>query len=73
MSIERTILIKSLVKPYYRQNAGLFVFVYFIMILAVGRANEAGLLEYHYSLIKGMLINPVIFILTGVQTCALPI
>jgi hypothetical protein len=63
MSIVRTILIKSLVKPYYRQNAGLFVFVYFIMILAVGRANEAGLLEYHYSLIKGMLINPVIFML----------
>jgi hypothetical protein len=33
------------------------------MIVAVGRANEAGLLEYHYSLIKGMMVNPVIFIL----------
>jgi hypothetical protein len=63
MRIAHTILFKSLVKPYFRQNAGLFVFLYFIMIVAVGRANEAGLLEYHYSLIKGMLVNPVIFVL----------
>jgi hypothetical protein len=63
MTPAQTILLKTLVKPYYRQNGGLFIFVYFILIVAVGRANEAGLLEYHYALIRGMLTNPVIFIL----------
>ena len=62
MSTIRTILIKSLVKPYYRKNAGLFVFLFFIMVLAVGRANEAGLLEYHAALIRGMMINLPIYI-----------
>lgn len=56
------ILFKSLIKPYYKQNAGLFAFLIFIMFAAVGRANEAGLLEYHYSLIRALLINPVILI-----------
>jgi hypothetical protein len=58
MSIQRTILYSSLVKPYYRRNAGLFCFFFFMMTLAVGRANGVGLLEYHYALIKGMMINP---------------
>jgi hypothetical protein len=57
MSIQRSLLFKSLVKPYYRQNAGLFCFVFFIMFLAVG----TGLLECHYSLILGMMINPSFF------------
>ena len=63
MSISRTILFKSLVKQYYRQNAGLFAFLLFMLLGAVGRANEAGLLEYHYSLIQGMMLNPAIFML----------
>jgi len=59
------ILFKSFIRPFYKQNAGLFAFLIFIMFAAVGRANEAGLLEYHYSLIRAMLVNPVI--LTGVM------
>ena len=58
MNIAWHIIMKSLVRPYYRQNAGLMAFLIFIMVFAVGRANDAGLLEYHYALIKGMLINP---------------
>lgn len=50
-------MFKSIVKTYYRQNAGLLAFLFFIMVLAVGRANDVGLLEYHYSLIKGMLTD----------------
>jgi hypothetical protein len=57
MSITKTILIKSLVKPFYRQNAGLFAFLVFIMVAAVGRANGVGLLEYHLSLMEGIMTN----------------
>ncbi|OQP42781.1 hypothetical protein A4H97_11495 [Niastella yeongjuensis] len=57
MNIQRRILFKSLVTPFYRQNAALLVFVYYMMTLAIGRANGVGLLEYHYSLIRGMLTN----------------
>ena len=69
MNNARSILIKTLVKPYYQQNAGLFSFLVFIMFFAVGRANEAGLLEYHYSLIQGMMINPEIFIIVLLAWC----
>ena len=57
MNITGTILMKSLVKPFYKQNAGLFAFLFFIMVAAVGRANEAGLLEYHLSLIQAIMTN----------------
>jgi hypothetical protein len=53
MSMQRSLLLKSFVKPFYRKHAGLLCFVFFMMILA-----GDGLLEYHHSLIKGMLINP---------------
>jgi hypothetical protein len=58
MSIQRSLLFRSLVAPYYRQNATLLCFVYYIMTLGVGRANGVGMLEYHYALIKGMLTAP---------------
>jgi hypothetical protein len=58
MSIPQRLFFKSLVKPYYRQNAGLLGGLFFIMFLAVGKANGVGVLEYHYSLIQGMMINP---------------
>jgi hypothetical protein len=57
MNIELTILKKSLVSPFYKQNAGLFAFLIFIMFGAVGRANGVGLLEYHYSLIQAIMTN----------------
>ena len=63
MNISRTILFKSLVKQFYRQNAGLLSFLLFMMVVVVGRANDAGLLEYHLSLIQGILVNPIIFLL----------
>jgi hypothetical protein len=58
MSIQRSLLFKSLVTPFYRQNAALLIFVYYIMTLGVGRANGVGMLEYHYALIRGMLTAP---------------
>ena len=57
MSTELTIFRKSLVTPFYKQNAGLFAFLIFIMFGVVGRANGVGLLEYHYSLIQAIMTN----------------
>lgn len=56
--MKRTVLFKSIVKTFYRQNAGQLAFLFFITVISVGRANDVGLLEYHYSLIRGMLTNP---------------
>lgn len=63
MNSAGTILFKSLVKPYYRQNAALFVFLFFIMFLAVGQANGVAVVEYHAALIRGMMTGTEIFIL----------
>ena len=52
------LLVRTLGRTYYRQNAGLLAFLFFIMVIAVGRANDVGLLEYHYSLILGTLTSP---------------
>ena len=57
MNTELTILTKSLVAPFYKQNAVGFAFLIFIMFGVVGRANGVGLLEYHYSLIQAILTN----------------
>ena len=57
MNITRTILYKSFVQTFYKQNAGLFAFLVFIMVASVGRANEVGLLEYHFTLIRAMLTD----------------
>ena len=57
MSTALTILNKSLVAPFYKQNAALFAFLIFIMFGVVGRANGVGLLEYHYSLIQAIMTN----------------
>ena len=52
-------------QPFYKQNAGLFAFLVFFMVAAVGRANEVGLLEYHFTLMKAMLtdIKFLVFVL----------
>jgi hypothetical protein len=63
MSITRTILIKSFVKPFYRQHAGLFVFLFIILFGAVGMVDGAGLQDFHFSLIQGMLKNTFLFLL----------
>jgi hypothetical protein len=63
MNITRTVLFKSFVKPFYRQHAGFFVFLFVILFGAVGVVDGAGIFEYHYSLIRGLLNNPLFFLL----------
>ena len=63
MNISRSILIKTLVKPFYRQHAGLFVFLFTIMFGVVSVIDGAKFTDYHFFLIKGMMMNPVFFLL----------
>jgi hypothetical protein len=61
MSISRTILVKSFVKPFYRQHAGLFVFLFTLMFGVVSVIDGAKFTDYHFSLIQGMLENHFFF------------
>ena len=63
MNITRTILIRSFVKPFYREHAGLFVFLFTIMFGVVNILHGAKFTDYHFFLIKGMLKNPFLFLL----------
>lgn len=57
MSYPAKILFKSFVKPFYKENAGIFIFFFTVMFGIIGKVDGAGLFEYHYSLITGMLKN----------------
>jgi len=58
MSASYTILLQSLVRPFYRQNAGLFLFLFILFFGIVAPSNQ---LAYHYTLIMGLLETPVFF------------
>jgi hypothetical protein len=63
MSAIDKILLKSLVRPFYRENAGLFVFVFTMMFFIVNKVDGAELFQYHYSLILASLKSNVILLL----------
>lgn len=62
MSAYFRIFYQSLVKPFYRENAGTFVFVFTMFFFVVGTVDGAGLLKYHYGLIKALLRIPVFLV-----------
>ncbi|HWK02462.1 MAG TPA: hypothetical protein VNS58_02450 [Puia sp.] len=49
------LLLRSLVKPFYRHNAGFFLFLFLVFFGAVAPSTQ---LAYHYALILGMLNTP---------------
>ncbi|MCF3108868.1 hypothetical protein LL912_08770 [Niabella sp. CC-SYL272] len=49
---------QSFVKPFYRENAGTFVFIFTMFFFVVGTVDGAGLFKYHYGLIKALLSIP---------------
>ncbi|HEX7754909.1 MAG TPA: hypothetical protein VF421_06190 [Niabella sp.] len=55
MSPVSNVFYKSFVRPFYRENAGTFVFVFTMFFFIVGTVDGAGLFKYHYTLIKGIL------------------
>jgi hypothetical protein len=60
MRTVRSIFIRSLVKPFYRKNAGFFVFVFTLLFAVINRLNDEQefIWSYHYHLILGMLNSP---------------
>lgn len=63
MSLSRSILIKSIVKPFYQRHAGLLVMVFVLMFGVVNILDRAKFTDYHFFLIKGLLTNPFLFLL----------
>lgn len=57
------ILLRLFVKPFYRENAGAFLFAFIMLFYVVGQVDGFGLMEYHYMLIMAMLTSKVIFLL----------
>ena len=55
MKYQAKILFQSFVKPFYKENAGAFVFVFTMMFCIINKVDGAGVYEYHYSLVTGML------------------
>jgi len=49
------ILLKSIVRPFYRQNAGFFFFLFLVFFGVVAPSRQ---LAYHYTLITGLLTTP---------------
>ncbi|MEJ0104494.1 MAG: hypothetical protein WDO19_18860 [Bacteroidota bacterium] len=50
MNYPARILFQTLVKPFYKENAGAFVFIFTLLFYAVGSVDGAGLFAFHYSL-----------------------
>jgi hypothetical protein len=63
MSISQTLLVKTFVKPFYRQHAGLFVFLFTMMFGVVSVIDGAKFTDYHFFLIQGMMRNSFFFLL----------
>jgi len=49
------VLIRALAVPFYKENTGVFFFLFVILFGVVNMVDGAGIFEYHYSLAKGML------------------
>ena len=56
------ILFQLFVKPFYKENAGIFIFIFAMMFFVVSEQSGAGLYEYHFSLCIGMLSNNIFLI-----------
>ena len=57
------IVFQSFVKTFYKENAGLFVFLITILFCIVNKVDGAGVIEYHHSLILGMLKSSLFLLL----------
>ncbi len=63
MNYPAKIFFQSFVKPFYKENAGVFVFIFTMMFCIVSKVDGAGLYEYHYSLVTGMLKSNLFLLL----------
>jgi len=63
MNYPARILFQTLVKPFYKENAVVFVLIFTGMFYAVGSVDGAGLFAFHYSLALGMLKSNIFLLL----------
>src|SRR5688572_20041298 len=70
--IDLKILLTTIVRPFYKENAGLLLFVFIIMFSIVNKVDGAGVLQYHYVLINAffdsMIIQIIVFLIWLVYT-----
>ena len=57
------IIFRSFVESFYRENAGILAFLFTVMFCIVNKVDGAGVIEYHYSLILGMLKSNIFLVL----------
>ena len=62
MKSTAAILNKNIIKTWYREQAGFFFFIFLVFFGAVAPSMQ---LDYHYSLIRGMLESPVFLVLVA--------
>jgi hypothetical protein len=65
MRITRSVLLKSLVKPFYRRHAALFAILFVILFGVVAVLKGTGFSDYHLSLMPGLLKNPFLYLLVS--------
>ncbi|MBS1663432.1 MAG: hypothetical protein JST68_20485 [Bacteroidetes bacterium] len=53
----RSLLFRSLIAPFYKENLNLFFFLATVLVFSVGEVDGAELFQFHYSLAQGMLQN----------------
>ena len=63
MSLYLRTLLQSFVKPFYKENAGSFIFLFTVMFGIVNKVDGADLFAYHLSLATGILQSPVFMVL----------
>lgn len=63
MSEPAKILFRVFVKSFYKENFNSFLFLFTMMFFIVGNVDGAGIYEYHYSLVKGMLSSTAFLLL----------
>src|SRR5664279_3763987 len=65
MRITRTVLLKPMIKPFYRRHAGLFALLFVILFGVVAVTNAAKFTGYHLFLIPGLFKNPILYLLVS--------
>jgi hypothetical protein len=65
MRITRTVLLKSMIKPFYRRHIALFALLFVILLGVVAVTNAAKFTGYHLFLIPVLLKSPILYLLVS--------
>ncbi|HEX2605802.1 MAG TPA: hypothetical protein VHK91_00420, partial [Flavisolibacter sp.] len=65
MNVVFRLLLKTIVKPFYRENAGILLFVTTIFFFIVNKVDGAELYEFQYSLARAVLGSLILLAVAG--------